>query len=118
MGMFSSVEHSTTRRRAATPALWPAMRGRWCLVAQRPLPSMMMARCCSDDGAWSLGNPLPSVAVCEVAWEGDAIGCGRPLPFCCDVGTRLCNLVKLDLQNFQFLGFADFIHLVDEAVGE
>src|SRR5260370_546337 len=29
-----------------------------------------------------------------------------------------CSLAKLDLQNLQFLGFADLVHLVDEAIGE
>src|SRR5262249_48517580 len=36
---------STTRRAAATPAGWPAERGRPRRVAQRPLPSMIMATC-------------------------------------------------------------------------
>ena len=30
----------------------------------------------------------------------------------------LVSWPKLDLQNLQFLGFSDFVHLVDEAVGE
>src|SRR5690349_17003233 len=42
--MFSSAAHSTTRRRALTPALWPARRGRCRRVAQRPLPSIIIAR--------------------------------------------------------------------------
>src|SRR5271163_4542024 len=33
------------RRTAATPARWPATRGRLRRAAQRPLPSMMMATC-------------------------------------------------------------------------
>src|SRR5271156_5428333 len=32
-------------RAAFTPARWPATRGRWRRWAQRPLPSMMTARC-------------------------------------------------------------------------
>src|SRR5271165_4844654 len=36
---------STTRRSAAAPARWPAMRGSPRCVAQRPLPSIMMAAC-------------------------------------------------------------------------
>jgi len=36
---------STTRRTAATPARWPAIRGRPRYDAQRPLPSIMMATC-------------------------------------------------------------------------
>src|SRR5437899_6879603 len=36
---------STVRRTASAPARCPAMRGRPRMVAQRPLPSMMMAAC-------------------------------------------------------------------------
>src|SRR5580693_10807192 len=36
---------STIRRTAATPARWPATRGRLRRAAQRPLPSMMIATC-------------------------------------------------------------------------
>src|SRR5262249_48649843 len=36
---------SHTRRSVSTPARWPAERGRPCVDAQRPLPSMMTARC-------------------------------------------------------------------------
>src|SRR5438128_7936982 len=35
---------STTRRTARAPAWWPAVRGRPRRAAQRPLPSMMIAR--------------------------------------------------------------------------
>src|SRR5260370_11425354 len=102
--MFSSVAHSTTRRKAATPALCPARRGRWRFVAQRPLPSIIMAK-------WRTGT-------CDSEAErGSATGCDCVFPFPCDE-KRPCNLVKLDLQNLQFLGFPDFIHLIDEAVGE
>src|SRR5689334_20758587 len=37
------MQHSTTRRRAVTPALCPARRGRRRRVAQRPLPSIITA---------------------------------------------------------------------------
>src|SRR5437879_3884880 len=36
---------STMRRTATAPARWPAARGRARRVAQRPLPSMMIATC-------------------------------------------------------------------------
>jgi len=43
--MPTSGARSTTRRSAATPARCPAMRGNPRRVAQRPLPSMMIATC-------------------------------------------------------------------------
>eukprot|EP01034_Spumella_vulgaris_P042564 gene42564-52785_t len=39
---FDDVQ-GTMLRTASTPLTWPATRGRKRLVAQRPLPSMMMA---------------------------------------------------------------------------
>src|SRR6478672_2213935 len=41
-----SRQNSTQRLTARAPARWPMIRGRWRCCAQRPLPSMMMARCC------------------------------------------------------------------------
>src|SRR5947209_5082530 len=43
--MPSSGAVSTTRRTASTPARCPAVRGKPRRVAQRPLPSMMIATC-------------------------------------------------------------------------
>src|SRR5205823_14579795 len=101
ISMFSSAAHSTTRRNALTPALCPARRGKCRFVAQRPLPSMIIAR-------WRSGR-----VVCS-----DAIDCDCTFPFLCDEGKRFCILANLDLQNLQFLGFSDFVHLFDETVGE
>src|SRR5262245_34748103 len=42
---------SAIRRTVSTPARWPAMRGRPRRVAQRPLPSMIMATCKSRFGS-------------------------------------------------------------------
>ena len=43
---MSRCEHSSMHRRTGRrPALWPAARGRPRAVAQRPLPSMMIAMC-------------------------------------------------------------------------
>ena len=49
--MPTSGARSTTRRTAATPARWPATRGKPRRVAQRPLPSMMMATCNPSRGS-------------------------------------------------------------------
>ncbi|MDQ1131828.1 hypothetical protein QE386_000423 [Pseudoxanthomonas winnipegensis] len=42
--MPRSRQKSMHRLTARAPARWPIMRGRWRRCAQRPLPSMMMAR--------------------------------------------------------------------------
>src|SRR5579871_5755895 len=41
--MPRSTQARTVARTVSTPRLWPATRGRWRRLAQRPLPSMMIA---------------------------------------------------------------------------
>src|SRR5579863_5895368 len=56
--MPTSGACSTVRRTAATPARCPAARDSPCLVAQRPLPSMMMATCSLRSGKPCTAEPL------------------------------------------------------------
>ena len=48
----------------------------------------------------------------------DRTDCDCELSFPRDGGKKFCILAKLDLQNLQFLGLADLLHLIDVAVGE
>src|SRR5258708_16163990 len=48
--MPNSAAAATERRTASAPRRCPAMRGRPCDFAQRPLPSMMMATCAGGGG--------------------------------------------------------------------
>src|SRR5579883_3143996 len=75
------------------------------MVAQRPLPSMMMARW--RTGAFGLET------VCDVATV-----CACVFSFPCDKVKSPCSLAKSDLHNLALLGFPDLIHLLDEAIGE
>src|SRR5579883_1551216 len=75
------------------------------LVAQRPLPSMMMAR-------WRTGA-FGLEATCDVATVCDCV-----FSFPCDEVKSPCSLAKLDLHNLVLLGFPDLIHLLDETIGK
>ncbi len=65
----------------------------------------------------ALSRGLLRASGCKGCTDTDAPGC-TTLSFLCEEETRFCVLVNLDLQNFQLLGFSDFLHLVDEAIGE
>src|SRR5690606_5032743 len=90
--MPSSAAWVVTRRMFSVPASWPAMRGRPRRVAQRPLPSMMMA-------TWR-----------GTTRSGDA-----------DAAGSVVGATAAPLSDFEDLGLfvlANLVRLVDVAVGE
>src|SRR2546428_10000043 len=99
---------STARRTAAAPSRWPATRGRPRRVAQRPLPSMMIATC-SGRGwprttASSSASPSPASSTCA----------RRPRVLTpCD--GHLTH--GLEGQNFLLLLLQELVHLRDVFVG-
>ena len=68
--MPSSIAARTVRRTASTPFLWPTERGRPRRLAQRPLPSMMMA---TWRGAAS--TSLPAEFPLSFVTGGQTFGC-------------------------------------------
>src|ERR1700676_5309953 len=70
---------STTRRTALTPARWPAARGSPRRVAQRPLPSMMMATCQPGaPAAIRAGSTCRSTLLCIIKSPGKIKRSGEP----------------------------------------
>src|SRR5579863_10426251 len=56
---------STVARTAFAPSTWPAVRGRPRWVAQRPLPSMMIATCMASSAPGCLDNGLDMLEVAQ-----------------------------------------------------
>src|SRR5690606_10641109 len=69
---------SMTRRTACTPLAWPAARGNMRRVAQRPFPSMMMAKCC---GTEEVSGMETVELICMASTTGRSPSYGHDLGF-------------------------------------
>ena len=85
---------STTARTDALPRRWPSVRLLPLSLAQRPLPSMMMATC--------LGNRLLS----------------RPLRFILGGGDWAGRAKASDLHNLVLFGLQHLVYPDDELIGD
>src|SRR5215469_15376750 len=88
------VQCSMTRRAVSRPALCPRLRGNPRFLAQRPLPSMMMATCCGGGVSFSVMLLLAPA---------------RPPGIC---------PARSDFEELGFLGGQDLVDVGDVLVGE
>src|SRR5512134_1550321 len=91
--MSKSIQASITRRRFSVPARCPAILGRPREMAQRPLPSMIMA-----------------------IWVGTRSG--LEMGWGCFITTSRCAEGRLNFQDLFLFALADGVNLFDKAVGE
>src|SRR5215470_10918190 len=94
----------TTRRTAFTPSWCPATRGRPRRVAQRPLPSMMMATCSGTVWASTTSRSSSSLGI----WAGETW---------VDLSDMDRVHRSLEGEDFLLLFLEELVHLGDELVG-